>query len=220
MNSEEKKAYEQKLKSLYEKGQKKGVLSYAQIADELESLHLDSDQLESLLGKLEEMGVTVTLQEKAASGNEEEVIPDILLENTDEDPEENYTVAEQEYMQDAVRLYLREASAYPLLTAEEEYEIAKKAREGDAEAKDKLICSNLRLVVSLAKHYLGRGIPFLDLIQYGNLGLMKAVEKFEYNKGYKFSTYATWWIRQLPDRSPTAGEPFGFRCIWWKELTG
>ena len=201
MNSEEKKAYEQKLKSLYEKGQKKGVLSYAQIADELESLHLDSDQLESLLGKLEEMGVTVTLQEKAASGNEEEVIPDILLENTDEDPEENYTVAEQEYMQDAVRLYLREASAYPLLTAEEEYEIAKKAREGDAEAKDKLICSNLRLVVSLAKHYLGRGIPFLDLIQYGNLGLMKAVEKFEYDKGYKFSTYATWWIRQSITRS-------------------
>ena len=201
MNSEGKKVYEQKLKAICAKGQEKGVLSYTEIAKELESLHLDSDQLENLLGKLEEMGVTVTMPEKAASSKEVEENPDILLENSDENSEESYSIAEQEYMQDAVRLYLREASAYPLLSTEEEYETAKKAREGDAEAKDKLICSNLRLVVSLAKHYLGSGIPFLDLIQYGNLGLMKAVEKFEYDKGYKFSTYATWWIRQAITRS-------------------
>lgn len=139
-------------------------------------------------GRLDSIGGRAGLKE----GYSRVSRPGIINHNS----EENYSIDEQEYIQDAVRLYLREASAYPLLSAGEEYETAKKAQEGDAEAKEKLICSNLRLVVSLAKHYLGSGIPFLDLIQYGNLGLMKAVEKFEYDKGYKFSTYTTWWIRQ------------------------
>ena len=201
MNSEEKVLYERKLKNLYEKGQTKGTLSYTEISNELESLHLDSDQLEKLLETLETMGVTVTLQGKTASDESGEEIPDVLLDIDDENEEEYYSEAEQEYMHDAVRMYLKEAAAYPLLTPEEEYETAKKASEGDTEAKNRLICSNLRLVVSLAKHYLGRGLPFLDLIQYGNLGLMKAVDKFEYDKGFKFSTYATWWIRQAINRS-------------------
>ena len=184
---------------LMEKGKEKGFLSYEEVNETMGELHLDSEQLERLLTALEDMGISVgsadtesqmpVPQEEPREAQEEEL------------DEEALTAAELEYMQDSVRLYLKEIGNHPVLTPEEEYDVARRAAEGDESAKETLIVCNLKLVVSIAKRYLGHGLAFQDLIQNGNLGLMKAVEKFEYEKGFKFSTYATWWIKQAITRS-------------------
>jgi len=189
---------EELIRNLYQKGSEQGSLSYEEITEMMGDLHLDSDQLERLLSALEEMGIPVGSAAVPSA-------PDIQEEAKEEDEEEeddaSLSLAEQEYLQDTVRLYLKEIGTHPILTPEEEFRIAKRAAEGDAEAKETLIVCNLKLVVSIAKRYIGHGLAFQDLIQNGNLGLMKAVEKFEYNKGFKFSTYATWWIKQSISRS-------------------
>ena len=157
---------------------KKNVLDYQQVVDSFAELSLEDDQLDKIVEYLE-------------LAEEEEVD----VENID------LSVPDGVSIEDPVRMYLKEIGKVPLLSAEEEIELAKKMEEGDEEAKKKLAEANLRLVVSIAKRYVGRGMLFLDLIQEGNLGLIKAVEKFDYRKGYKFSTYATWWIRQAITRA-------------------
>lgn len=183
------------VKELTERGKKQGVLSYKEIIDSLEELDLDTDQIDEVYQSLEEMGIDII-------GDKEEA----LLEKENEEGEidsskEDLSVPKGISVDDPVRMYLKEIGKVNLLTADEEKELAKRMEEGDEEAKRRLAEANLRLVVSIAKRYVGRGMLFLDLIQEGNLGLIKAVEKFDYKKGYKFSTYATWWIRQAITRA-------------------
>jgi len=176
------------LKDLIEKGKAKGVLTYKEIMDAFEEVELDPEQIEKIYETVENMGI--------------DVIGDIdseLEEITEEDLD--LSVPEGISIDDPVRMYLKEIGKVPLLSADEEIELAKRMENGDTEAKRRLAEANLRLVVSIAKRYVGRGMLFLDLIQEGNLGLIKAVEKFDYRKGYKFSTYATWWIRQAITRA-------------------
>lgn len=177
-----------KMKELIEKGKEKGLLTYKEIMDVLEDVDLDPEQIEKIYDTLESLGIDVL---------DEEVVPEDI--NPEEDLE--LSLPEGVSIDDPVRMYLKEIGKVPLLTAEEEIELAKRMEQGDEEAKRRLIEANLRLVVSIAKRYVGRGMLFLDLIQEGNLGLIKAVEKFDYRKGYKFSTYATWWIRQAITRA-------------------
>ena len=178
-----------KLNELYELGKRKGTLTYKEIMNALMELDMDPDQLDKVLETLEALGVEVV--------NELEPQPEAEPADTaDTKLEDDLSVPEGISIDDPVRMYLKEIGKVPLLTAEEEIEIAKRLETGDEEAKKKLSEANLRLVVSIAKRYVGRGMLFLDLIQEGNLGLIKAVEKFDYRKGFKFSTYATWWIRQ------------------------
>lgn len=165
---------------------RKGVLEYKEIMDFLSDIDLDTEQMDKVYEFLEGQGIDIMGNIDA----EEEVEKDIDL-----------SLPEGINIDDPVRMYLKEIGKVPLLSAEEETELAKRMEEGDEQAKKKLAEANLRLVVSIAKRYVGRGMLFLDLIQEGNLGLIKAVEKFEYRKGYKFSTYATWWIRQAITRS-------------------
>ena len=194
-----------RLDELYEYGKSKGTLTYKEIMDRLSELEMDADQLERVLDTLEAYGVTVvnenadrqvTLTDEQAADQAAEVA---RIEG-DNQPID-LTVPEGISIDDPVRMYLKEIGKVPLLTAEEEIEIAKRLEAGDETAKQKLAEANLRLVVSIAKRYVGRGMLFLDLIQEGNLGLIKAVEKFDYRKGFKFSTYATWWIRQAITRA-------------------
>ena len=183
-----------KLNELYELGQRKGTLTYKEIMNALMELDMDPDQLDKVLETLEALGVEVV--------NELEPQPEAEPADTaDTKLEDDLSVPEGISIDDPVRMYLKEIGKVPLLTAEEEIEIAKRLETGDEEAKKKLSEANLRLVVSIAKRYVGRGMLFLDLIQEGNLGLIKAVEKFDYRKGFKFSTYATWWIRQAITRA-------------------
>ena len=179
------------IKKLIDTGKKKGVLSYKDVEDALCELELDPEQIENVYEELENIGV--------------EVVHDLdkELEEIQQSGEEkiDLTLPEGIGVDDPVRMYLKEIGKVPLLTLEEETELAKKMVDGDEAARKKLAEANLRLVVSIAKRYVGRGMMFLDLIQEGNLGLIKAVEKFDYNKGYKFSTYATWWIRQAITRA-------------------
>ena len=182
------------VKALISKGKKNGLLTYKEIMDSLEEIDLDSEQIDEIYQSLEDMGIDIV-------GDKEE---DILLDTDDEEPDaknEDLTPPKGISVDDPVRMYLKEIGKIPLLTAEEEVELAKRMEAGDEVAKKRLAEANLRLVVSIAKRYVGRGMLFLDLIQEGNLGLMKAVEKFDYRKGYKFSTYATWWIRQAITRA-------------------
>lgn len=183
------------LQELSELGKKNGVLTYDEIAAKTEELELDSDQMELIYEYLEKKGIEIT-------GNFEEEIQDIE-EDMEITPEEleDLSVPDSVSIDDPVRMYLKEIGKVALLSSEEEAELAQKMSEGDAQAKKRLAEANLRLVVSIAKRYVGRGMLFLDLIQEGNLGLIKAVEKFDYTKGYKFSTYATWWIRQAITRA-------------------
>ncbi len=183
---------EEKLKDIIESGKKKGVLTYKEINDALDGAEIDAENLDKLLGALEEMKIDVIdgELEKDISDDEEDVDADIDL-----------SMPEGVSIDDPVRMYLKEIGKVNLLSADEEVELAKLMAEGDDEAKRRLAEANLRLVVSIAKRYVGRGMLFLDLIQEGNLGLIKAVEKFDYTKGYKFSTYATWWIRQAITRA-------------------
>ena len=178
------------IKDLIENGKKKGMLTYKEIINTLEEIELEPDQIEKVYEMIENVGVEVI-------GDIEEELEDIKV--TEE--ELDLSVPEGVGTDDPVRMYLKEIGKVPLLSAEEEIELAQRMTDGDIEARRRLAEANLRLVVSIAKRYVGRGMLFLDLIQEGNLGLIKAVEKFDYTKGYKFSTYATWWIRQAITRA-------------------
>jgi RNA polymerase primary sigma factor len=182
------------VKELIEKGKRNGVLTYKEIMDTLEDIEdLDVDQIDKIYESFEEMGIEVI-------NDADDVPEEVSLEEIPEE-EIDLSVPEGVAIDDPVRMYLKEIGKVPLLSAEEEIELAKRIEKGDKEAKRRLAEANLRLVVSIAKKYVGRGMLFLDLIQEGNLGLIKAVEKFDYRKGYKFSTYATWWIRQAITRA-------------------
>ncbi len=191
-----------RLNELYEYGKSKGVLTYKEIMDRLMELEMDPDQLDHVLETLEAYGVSVVNELSEAQSETPEEQADQAAAADDAAAESlDLSVPEGISIDDPVRMYLKEIGKVPLLTAEEEIEIAKRLEEGDESAKQKLAEANLRLVVSIAKRYVGRGMLFLDLIQEGNLGLIKAVEKFDYRKGFKFSTYATWWIRQAITRA-------------------
>lgn len=180
---------------------KKNVLEQQEIMDFFSDMEFDADKMDKVLEFLENNGVDVLLPVVDDDVVEED---DLILEDTDEEidlEKIDLSVPEGIGIEDPVRMYLKEIGKVPLLTAEEEIELAKRMEEGDQEAKKRLAEANLRLVVSIAKRYVGRGMLFLDLIQEGNLGLIKAVEKFDASKGFKFSTYATWWIRQAITRA-------------------
>lgn len=178
---------------------KKNVLEYQEISDFFGDMPLEEEQMEKVLEYLDQNNVDVLRITDDDDVDDEEII----LTDEDEVDVENIdlSVPEGVSIEDPVRMYLKEIGKVPLLSAEEEIELAQRMEEGDQEAKKRLAEANLRLVVSIAKRYVGRGMLFLDLIQEGNLGLIKAVEKFDYRKGYKFSTYATWWIRQAITRA-------------------
>ena len=188
------KAGEERIGKIIEMGKNKGVVKYQEIVDSLDDVQLRPEQIEKLYETLEDLNVDVI---------DEEIEKEVAKTEDDAEPEQTFdlTMPENINIDDPVRMYLKEIGKVPLLTATEEVELAKRMAEGDADAKQKLAEANLRLVVSIAKRYVGRGMLFLDLIQEGNLGLIKAVEKFDYQKGYKFSTYATWWIRQAITRA-------------------
>ncbi len=186
MSEEKKSLIREKVREIISLGQSKGFLTYSEIQEILDKVELDASQIENIYDTLESMGIDV-VDDRVS---EEELLKDDL---------EN--LPEGIAIDDPVRMYLKEIGKIPLLTPEEEIELAKRIEQGDEEAKKRLAEANLRLVVSIAKRYVGRGMLFLDLIQEGNLGLLKAVEKFDYRKGYKFSTYATWWIRQAITRA-------------------
>ena len=197
--------FSEKLVELLELAKKKkNVLEYQEISDFFKDQSLEVEQMEKVLDFLEASGVDVL----RISGNDEELIldDDADIEKMDDEEEIeldkiDLSVPEGVSIEDPVRMYLKEIGKVSLLTADEEIELAKRMEQGDEEAKKRLAEANLRLVVSIAKRYVGRGMLFLDLIQEGNLGLIKAVEKFDYTKGFKFSTYATWWIRQAITRA-------------------
>ena len=197
--------FSEKLVELLELAKKKkNVLEYQEINDFFKDQPLTVDQMEKVFDFLEASGVDVL----RITGNADELIldDDMDLDKLDDEEELeldkiDLSVPEGVSIEDPVRMYLKEIGKVSLLTAEEEIELAKRMEEGDESAKKRLAEANLRLVVSIAKRYVGRGMLFLDLIQEGNLGLIKAVEKFDYRKGYKFSTYATWWIRQAITRA-------------------
>ena len=184
---------EERVQKIIEKAKKNGKMTYGELATELDDTN--PEEIDKVFDAFEDLGVDLN------DDLEEPGIED--LENVEEIKLEDMDVANLEgvSVDDPVRMYLREIGKIPLLTYEEEAELAQKIVNGDEEAKQKLAESNLRLVVSIAKKYVGRGMLFLDLIQEGNMGLIKAVEKFDYNKGFKFSTYATWWIRQAITRA-------------------
>lgn len=193
---------EQVQEQLIDLGKKRGVLTYKEIMEKMSSFEQDSQQIDEFFERLGEQGVEVVNE------NEVDDEDEILFSHDEESTEEERELLDDDLsmppgvkINDPVRMYLKEIGRVPLLTAEEEVELAKRIEQGDEEAKRRLAEANLRLVVSIAKRYVGRGMLFLDLIQEGNMGLIKAVEKFDYRKGYKFSTYATWWIRQAITRA-------------------
>ena len=186
------KTFEERVQELVKDGKENGFLTYEQIAKKTIDLDLDSNSLDELYNTLTENQIEVRAEDEEEAINlEEENLEIVDIPNESKDMSVN----------DNVRMYLKEIGKISLLTLEEEQNLSKRVAEGDEEAKRLLAESNLRLVVSIAKRYVGRGLLFLDLIQEGNIGLMKAVEKFDYDKGYKFSTYATWWIRQAITRA-------------------
>ena len=183
-------AMKARINELIETGKSKGMLTYKEIVELLGDIEMDSEQFDRVLDTLSGLNIEVIKDD----------VPDAVIAETE--PEEiDISVPEGISIDDPVRMYLKEIGKVPLLTAEEEIDLALRMEEGDEEAKKRLCEANLRLVVSIAKRYVGRGMLFLDLIQEGNLGLIKAVEKFDYRKGFKFSTYATWWIRQAITRA-------------------
>ena len=192
--------FEERLKELLNAAKKKkNVLEYQEISDFFTDMTLEEEQFDRILETLEQNNVDVLRITEEDDVDDEEII---LTEEDEVDVENiDLSVPDGISIEDPVRMYLKEIGKVPLLSAEEEIELAKKMEMGDQEAKKRLAEANLRLVVSIAKRYVGRGMLFLDLIQEGNLGLIKAVEKFDYRKGYKFSTYATWWIRQAITRA-------------------
>ncbi len=203
---ENKERFHAKMKELLAyAAKKKNVLEYQEIADFMAELELDENATERVYEYLEAHNVDVLRMSDIGMEDVEEEPDDALLLESDDETEDldnlDLTVPDGVSLEDPVRMYLKEIGKVPLLSAEEEMELAVKMEEGDEAAKKRLSEANLRLVVSIAKRYVGRGMQFLDLIQEGNLGLIKAVEKFDYRKGYKFSTYATWWIRQAITRA-------------------
>ncbi len=222
MNDMEMQNEKEKVKKLLAKGKEKGVLSYEEIMDSLGTTELSPEQIDDIYEQISAMGIKLIHTDLETDKDElsDEDLDITLLETDDslmtvstleddvppEDLEDevmdlDLSVPEGVGIDDPVRMYLKEIGRVPLLSAEEEVELAKRMEQGDEEAKKKLAEANLRLVVSIAKRYVGRGMLFLDSIQEGNLGLIKAVEKFDYGKGFKFSTYATWWIRQAITRA-------------------
>lgn len=205
MSPEEKKDHEMKtIKQLIEKGKEQGNLTFSEVAEALSIFEMDKDAMENTYETLAQLGIEVVDE------NVNDIALDLFevdIEKGDDPPEEvpaediDLSIPKGVNIDDPVRMYLKEIGKIPLLSAEEEIELALKMEQGDEYAKRKLVEANLRLVVSIAKRYVGRGMLFLDLIQEGNLGLMKAVDKFDYSKGFKFSTYATWWIRQAITRA-------------------
>ena len=216
------KKEKEKIRQLLAKGKEKGALSYEEIMDSLSNTELSPEQVDDVYEQISAMGIKLihSDHDKEKQNLDDEDMDITLLDTEDdalsvpvleddmppEDIEEevidlDLSVPEGVGIDDPVRMYLKEIGRVPLLSAEEEVELAKRMEQGDEEAKKKLAEANLRLVVSIAKRYVGRGMLFLDLIQEGNLGLIKAVEKFDYGKGFKFSTYATWWIRQAITRA-------------------
>jgi len=187
------KTIEERKEKLLALGKKQGHITYEQLADELKGLDIDSDTLDDLYNALMEAEIDIISEDDGDEASGEEITEDVHVEDL--------TLSKDVKINDPVRMYLKEIGRINLLTSDEEFEYAKRAEEGDEEAKRMLAESNLRLVVSIAKRYVGRGMLFLDLIQEGNIGLMKAVDKFDPTKGYKFSTYATWWIRQAITRA-------------------
>ena len=187
------KTIEERKQKLLALGKKQGYVTYEQLADELKGLDIDSDTLDDLYNALMEAEIDIVSEDGNDDASGEEITEEVSVENL--------TLSKDVKINDPVRMYLKEIGRINLLTSDEEFEYAKRAEEGDEEAKRMLAESNLRLVVSIAKRYVGRGMLFLDLIQEGNIGLMKAVDKFDPTKGYKFSTYATWWIRQAITRA-------------------
>ena len=189
------KTFEERKEALVKVGKEKGFVTYEQLANELKGLDVDADSLDELYNVLLENNIEIKSEDEEGDidGGEEIESPDKILEDL--------TNSKDIKINDPVRMYLKEIGRINLLTSDEEFEYARLATEGDEHAKTMLAESNLRLVVSIAKRYVGRGMLFLDLIQEGNIGLMKAVDKFDPDKGYKFSTYATWWIRQAITRA-------------------
>lgn len=187
------KTLEERKNKLLAKGKKQGFITYEQLAEELKGLDVDSDSLDDLYNTLVEADIDIVTEDGSDDASGEEITADVAVEDI--------TLSKDVKINDPVRMYLKEIGRINLLTSDEEFGYAKRAEEGDEEAKRMLAESNLRLVVSIAKRYVGRGMLFLDLIQEGNIGLMKAVDKFDPTKGYKFSTYATWWIRQAITRA-------------------
>ena len=199
------KSREEHLFNLIEKGKKAGKLTLKEIADVIDGLNLSQEQMDRFYDTLEELNIE-TVGEDLPPIDDDELLPALdeleeIDEVTEEESAEADSMADSYSTDDPVRMYLKEIGKVSLLTQEEEIELAARMSQGDEEAKRRMAEANLRLVVSIAKRYVGRGMLFLDLIQEGNLGLIKAVEKFDYTKGYKFSTYATWWIRQAITRA-------------------
>lgn len=206
MDNELKQEKKMAVKSLIDKGKKDGSLTYEQIGEALSELELDKEQIENIYDTFAQMGIDIldeNIKDDTVIFNKEfDKDPDIEAEDEEEDVSKlDLSIPKGVSIDDPVRMYLKEIGKIPLLSAEEEIDLAEKMGYGDEIAKKKLVEANLRLVVSIAKRYVGRGMLFLDLIQEGNLGLIKAVEKFDYKKGFKFSTYATWWIRQAITRA-------------------
>ena len=201
-NVEAKLSVEQVKENLIELGKKKGSLTYDTIAKHLSEYELDAEQMDMFYDQLTELGIRLIEDSEDDTEDHDE---DLTDEEQDEDEEEfdlnDLSVPPGVKINDPVRMYLKEIGRVDLLTPEEEIELAERIAQGDEEAKRRLAEANLRLVVSIAKRYVGRGMLFLDLIQEGNMGLIKAVEKFDHKKGFKFSTYATWWIRQAITRA-------------------
>ena len=200
--TEKKNIPSEHITKLVNKGKKHGgVLTYAEIMDTLQSEDLSPDEIEDMYEIFSSKGIEIVedLPDDAERVEEPEVIE--KEENPADEVDIDLSIPDGISIDDPVRMYLKEIGRVPLLTGDEEIKLAQRMEQGDEEAKRRLAEANLRLVVSIAKRYVGRGMLFLDLIQEGNLGLIKAVEKFDYNKGYKFSTYATWWIRQAITRA-------------------
>ena len=194
-SEETKKLKEEKVNNILKKAKEKGKITIGDLASELDDVN--PDQIDKVFDAFEELGVDLLQDDMDEEPDIEDLkeVEDLKLDEITDTSYEGINV------DDPVRMYLREIGRIPLLTFDEELDLAKKVLQGDEEAKQKLAESNLRLVVSIAKKYVGRGMLFLDLIQEGNMGLIKAVEKFDYTKGFKFSTYATWWIRQAITRA-------------------
>ena len=186
------KTFDQRKEELVKKGKEKGFITYEELVSELKGLELDGDALDELYNLFNENNIAVVSEDEANGGGESHVDKILLDDNT---------LTKDLTINDPVRMYLKEIGQIKLLTMDEELELADRISAGDEMAKTTLAEAKLRLVVSIAKRYVGRGMQFLDLIQEGNIGLMKAVEKFDVTKGYKFSTYATWWIRQAITRA-------------------
>jgi len=187
------KTFEERKQSLLELGKKNGYITYEQLAEELKGLDVDSDSLDDLYNFLVDNNIDITSEHEETTSDD--------VDDDGFSDLEDLALAKDVKINDPVRMYLKEIGRINLLTSDEEYEYALRAEQGDEYAKKMLAESNLRLVVSIAKRYVGRGMLFLDLIQEGNIGLMKAVDKYDPAKGFKFSTYATWWIRQAITRA-------------------